>query len=185
MAQGRRSWVRGAVVLGVAGTMMAAALMSPALAVRLATTSYVKQKVNQAFNRTFGFFLQTPIAVFRSDPIPVAPNTALSAAIACPAGGVATGGGASGAGATDDWDLESSYPSNGATTGAGGTGWAVVMENATPSTTLSFRVYVVCGGGSSFTNFPAGSAPLRATEGEWSPGSATSEPTVVTKVLPR
>lgn len=184
MDRARKSWVRGAVVLGLAGTMMAAALMSPALAVRLATTSYVKQKVNQAFNQTLGRFLQTPIAVVRSDPIAVAPNVAQSAAIACPAGGVATGGGATGAGVTENWDLETSYPSNGATTGAGGTGWAVVMENASPAT-ASFRVYVVCGGGSSFTNFPVGSAPVRATHAEWSPASASIEPKVVTRALPR
>jgi hypothetical protein len=164
--------------------MMAVALLSPALAVKLATTSYVKQKVNQAFNQTFGFFLQTPIAVFRSEPISVNGNTAVSGSIACPAGGAATGGGASGVSAVDDWDLEASYPSNGATTGAGATGWTVVMQNATP-TPLSFRVYVVCGGGSTFTNFTPGSTPARAVNAEWSPASESAKPKVVTRAIPR
>lgn len=182
MERSRKSWVRGAIVLGLAGTMMAVALFSPALAVKLATTSYVKQKVNQSFNKTFGFFLQTPIAVFRSEPIAVPTGTAQAAAIACPPGGVATGGGATGASVSEDWDLETSYPSNGNTTGAGGTGWAVVMENASAGT-LSFRVYVVCGGGSSFTNFPAGSTPVRATDAAWSPASASAKPEVFTRTL--
>jgi hypothetical protein len=58
------------------------------------------------------------------------------------------------------------------------------MENATTAT-LSFRVYVVCGGGASFTNFPAGSTPVRTTDAAWAPGSASAKPTVVTRTLSR
>jgi hypothetical protein len=183
MKSSERGWVRGAVVIGIAGTMMAVALLSPALAVKLATTSYVKQKVNQAFNQTFSFFLQTPILAFRSDPIAVAPGVAQFAAVPCPPGGVATGGGASGASVAEDWDLETSYPSNGATAGAGATGWAVVMKNESTAP-LNFRVYVLCGGGSSATNFTPGSTPARATDAGWPPAPGV-KPTVVTRALPR
>jgi hypothetical protein len=151
--------------------------------VKLATTGYVKQKVNQAFNRTFDFFLQQPVAIIRSDPISVGPGVAQAASIACPPGGVTTGGGAAGANVAEDWDLEVSYPSNGASSTAGATGWAVVMENQTTGT-LSFRVYVLCAGGGSFTNFPPGSIP-RTGEAEWSPASTSFEPRVVSRSLPR
>jgi hypothetical protein len=171
------------VVIGVAGAMMAIALLSPALAVKLATTSYVKQKVNQAFNRTFGQFLQQPIAIIRSDPISVGTGVAQAAAIACPPGGVATGGGATGADVSEDWELEASYPSNGASSTAGATGWAVVMQNQTAGT-LAFRVYALCAGGTSFTNFPPGSPP-RAADAAWAPGSTSFKPEVATRALPR
>ncbi len=181
MKRSERGWVRGAVVIGVAGTMMAAALFSPALAVKLATTSYVKQKVNQAFNKTFGFFLQTPIVTTRSDPVVIAVGSFATASIACPPGGVATGGGAAtNSPSTEDWEMEASYPSNGATPGAGSTGWTVVMENVAAGT--SFRVYVVCGGGSGFGNFTPGST-AKTTGTEWAPDS--SKPEVNVTVHPR
>jgi hypothetical protein len=183
MKTSERGWVRGAVVIGIAGIMMAIALFSPALAVRLATTSYVKQKVNQAFNQSLNTFVQQPVAVFRSEPINVIANGGFaSASIGCPAGGAAVGGGASGASANEDWDLEASYPSNGATSGAGATGWSVVMTNES-TLPLNFRVYVVCAGASTFTNFTPGSTPVR-TNAEWAPASAP-KPTVVTRSLPR
>lgn len=185
MARVRKPWARGAVVIGVAGAMMAAALMSPALAVKLATTSYVKQKVNQAFNQTFANFLQTPIVTVRSDPVNVAGgNAAAAASIACPPGGAATGGGAAGASVLEDWDLEASYPSNGATTGAGTTGWTVVMSNETAAP-LNFRIYVLCGGGTSTAaNFAAGSTPVRTSGAVWPP-SPDFEAKVVTRTLSR
>jgi hypothetical protein len=161
-------------VLGVAGTMMAVAMLSPALAVRLATTSYVKQKVNQAFNRTFGLFLQQPVFTNRSDPIAVPVGTFAVASIACPPGGVATGGGAAQANPVEDWDMESSYPSNGATPGAGSTGWTVNMTNEVGGT--SFRVYVLCAGGTGLGNFAPGST-ARTTSAEWTP-DASSKPEV-------
>jgi hypothetical protein len=168
------------VVVGIAGVMMAVALLSPALAVRLATTSYVKQKVNQAFNRTFNQFLQTPIAYFRTDPIAVGPGAAQIASIGCPAGGVAIGGGAAGAAISEDWDLEQSYPSNGATTGAGTTGWTVAMENASAGP-LNFRAYVVCGGATStFTNYAVGGTPVK-TAAKWDPAGAEVQTKVVNR----
>jgi hypothetical protein len=161
--------------------MMAAALMSPALAVRLATTGYVKQKVNQAFNKTFSHFLQIPIVTTRSDPIAVPVGSFVTASIACPPGGVATGGGGVGNNpAAEDWEMEASYPSNGATAGAGSTGWTVIMENVAAGT--SIRVYVVCGGGTGFGNFPAGST-ARASGAEWAPDSV--KPEVNVTVQPR
>ncbi|MGH2712006.1 MAG: hypothetical protein ACRDH9_12490 [Actinomycetota bacterium] len=181
MKASERGWVRGAVVIGIAGTMMAVALLSPALAVRLATTSYVKQKVNQAFNQTFGLFLQQPIITTRSDPIAVPPGGFSLASIACPAGGVATGGGASSnSPLTENWEMEDTYPSNGATPGAGSTGWTVGMENIAGGTT--FRVYVVCGGGSGFGNFTPGST-AKTTDAEWAPDVSKPEVnfTVVTR----
>jgi hypothetical protein len=180
MARARKPWVRGAIVIGIAGAMMAAALMSPALAVRLATTSYVKQKVNQAFNRTFSLFLQQPIITNRSEAFAVPSGFRATASIACPAGGVATGGGAAtNSPSTENWEMESSYPSNGATPGAGSTGWTVVMENVTAGT--SFRVYVVCGGGSGLGNFTPGST-ARSTGADWAPD--TSKPEVNFTLLP-
>jgi len=175
MERARKGWVRGAVVIGVAGAMMAVAMLSPALGASFATKSFVKQKVNQAFNKTFGLFLQTPIVTTRSDPVAVAIGNFASASIACPPGGVATGGGAVGNNpVAEDWEMEASYPSNGATTGAGSTGWTVLMENVAAGT--SFRVYVICGGGSGFGNFTPGST-ARTTGAEWAP-DASSKPEV-------
>ena len=182
MRSSERGWVRGAVVVGIAGVMMAVALLSPALAVRLATTSYVKQKVNQAFNRTFSQFLQQPTVVVRSDPIAVAIGNFAIASISCPAGGVATGGGASTANTAEDWEMEASYPSNGASPAAGTTGWTAVMENIAGGT--SFRVYAVCAGGVGVGgNFTPGS-PARSTGAEWAP-DASFKPEVNVTVQPR
>lgn len=183
MARARKPWVRGAVVIGIAGAMMAAALMSPALATRLATTSYVKQKVNQAFNKTFGFFLQQPIVIVRSDPLSVPPALGSVFAIACPAGGVATGGGASVGSGSEDWDLEASYPSNGASSAAGTTGWAVSMTNES-TVTMNYRIYVLCAGGTGVgANFSPGATPVRATQ-DWPPPTPV-EPEVTSRLVSR
>ena len=61
MEASERGWVRGAVVIGLAGTILAVAMLSPALGVRLATTGYVKQKVNQLENE--------PCAIDRVDVV--------------------------------------------------------------------------------------------------------------------
>jgi hypothetical protein len=166
MKASERGWVRGAVVIGIAGVMMAAALLSPALAVRLATTSYVKAKINQSENQALGRFLQQPVFISRSDPIAVPVGGFAIASIACPPGGVATGGGASANTQLENWDLEASYPSSGSSPTAGFTGWTVSMENIAAGTT--FRVYVNCAGGGGTGNYAAGSA-ARATGTEWSP----------------
>jgi hypothetical protein len=180
MNRSERGWVRGAVVIGIAGVMMAVALFSPALAVKLATTSYVKQKVNQAFNKTFSQFLQLPIVTTRSEPVAVPVGNFALASIACPPGGVATGGGATQANPVEDWDMEASYPSNGATPGAGSTGWTVNMTNEVGGTT--FRIYVICGGGTGFGNFSPGSA-ARTSAAEWAPD--TSKPEVNVSIQAR
>ena len=175
MQRTRRSWVRGAVVLGLAGTMMAAALMSPALAVRLATTSYVKAKVNQAV-ATLRAEINAANTVsrqqtyVRSNPITVTAGASTAGEVNCPAGMVVTGGGA--AVSNGDLLLNDSVPtdSTGAFTssfgllgGAGMTGWGAIVTD-TGGGGGSFRVYAICRTGTQTgSNYASGNPALRTT----------------------
>lgn len=156
----RKSWVRGAVVLGLAGTMMAAALMSPALAVRLATTGYVKQKINSLRAESQNAFIEDGLSYVRSGPVTVGPSLFAVISISCP-GGKVTGGGASVADpTTNDAELEASYPSNGATTAAGTTGWTVSVENPS-GTAFTAAVYAICAKSSGSANYTEGGPPAK------------------------
>jgi hypothetical protein len=148
----RKSWGRGAIVLGLAGTMMAAALMSPALAVRLATTGYVKSQVRK-------LAIEDGIFYARTDPQLVQPATAVIISIPCPPEGVAISGGAStGNIQVDNVEVEISYPSSGATTNAGSTGWTVSVQND-GSAAINVRGYVICAHSSAINVYGENVAP--------------------------
>ena len=164
MEKTRRSWVRGAIVLGLSGTMMAAALMSPALAVRLATTGYVKQKINQAISafrtEAQNAFIEDGLQYGRF-VFAVPAGTATSISLGCPSGTKVTGGGGAIANvAAFDTDLEQSYPSNGSTTQPGTTGWTVTIENPT-GTAYNGAVYAICARATGTANYPESGAPAK------------------------
>ena len=178
MEKTRRSWVRGAIVLGLSGTMMAAALMSPALAVRLATTRYVKAKVNAAVNQvTTNLTAQINAAntisrqqtYLRSNSITVPGGGSAAGEVTCPAGMVVTGGGA--AVSNGLLVLNDSVPTDGTgnfttsfglTGGAGMTGWGAIVTD-TASSGGTFRVYAICRTGTQTgSNYTSGNTAPRA-----------------------
>jgi hypothetical protein len=167
-SRSERGWVRGAVVIGLAATMMAVALLSPALAVRLATTSYVKAKVNGAINsfrnQATNSFVEDGLTYVRSGLFPIGAGNFQVISVGCPAGQHVTGGGASTPNilTTDNPELEFSYPSNGATPGAGTTGWTVSVENF-GSDPFNASAYAICARSSGFANYIEGSSPRVTT----------------------
>ena len=165
MEKTRGSWVRGAVVLGLSGTMMAAALMSPALAVRLATTSYVKAKVNQAIGafrtEAQNAFIEDGLQYVRGNTFTLTPGNFVQMSVACPSGTKVTGGGASvGNLSTDDAELEASYPSHSGSTAAGTTGWTVSVDNES-SNAFNTNVYAICARSSGAASYAEGGAPAK------------------------
>lgn len=181
MDRARRSWVRGAVVLGLAGTMMAAALMSPALAVRLATTGFVKQKVRAAVNQvTTNLTAQINAAntasrqqtYLRSNSVTVPAGSAAAGEVTCPGGMIVTGGGA--AVSNGALVLNDSVPTDGSGTftssfgltgGVGMTGWGAIVTD-TGSGGGTFRVYAICRTGTQTgSNYTAGNTAPRVGVG--------------------
>lgn len=175
MERSERGWVRGAIVVGLAGTMMAVALLSPALAVRLATTSYVKAKIKPVSNRvgslenrvgglegTVGNLNQ--LAYVQGAPLNVPADSFAQVEALCPPGSFVTGGGGAvqvGAGRQID-----SYPSHGvgfpAPTGiapAGHTAWA--FEYVTGPSPEAVRAYAICSRVATRTGYTAGSPGVR------------------------
>lgn len=167
MARARKPWVRGAVVIGLAGAMMAAALMSPALAVRLATTSYVKAKVNQAINSFRGeaatTFIEDGLQYARTPSTSIVPGGFAIMSLACPAGTHVTGGGAAVPNLlTDNSELEASYPSNGASTTAGTTGWTASIQND-GGAAFNASTYAICAKSSGASAYGEGVPPAKYT----------------------
>lgn len=179
MKSSERGWVRGALVIGIAGTMMAVALLSPALAVRLATTGYVKSKVNglrsdlqgqinaesstlrgQSFGRTSAFFVPT--------------GSNVAAEIGCPAGMIVTGGGvyvdsaAILVNASNPTDGTGSFASSFGASGAGMNGWGVIVGEYLGGSGNA-RVYASCRTGfQTGSNYTSGSPAIRADgSGDW------------------
>jgi hypothetical protein len=189
MKPSENGWVRGAIVVGIAGAMMAVALLSPALAGKYATKKFVKSQVsglqtqiNQAQSaanaaqttantaNAAAAAHQTQTFV-RSAPIPVGAGTAAAGEIACPAGMVATGGGATVSNSAllmnDSVPTDGTgtfAPGFGLTAGAGFTAWGAIVTSTGGAGT--FRVYASCRtatqGGSNYTS---GVAALRSSSG--------------------
>jgi hypothetical protein len=175
MKDSEHGWIRGAVVIGLAAAMMAVALLSPALAVRLATTSYVKAKVNAATasltaqinagdaatrNQTF----------VRSAAIVVPASSAVAGEIACPVGMIATGGGATVSNSSlvmndsAPTDGTGAFPASfGLAGGAGYTAWGAIVTSTGGAG--SFRVYASCRTGTQTgSNYASGVAALRLAD---------------------
>ena len=157
MERSRRSWVRGAIVLGLSGTMMAAALMSPALAVRLATTKYVKAVVNKAIGafRTEaearfldvaegdGRYVENGTFVVRGAPLTIPAGSENFAEADCPAGTTVVGGG--GYSTATYMFLEASYPSDGTNTDTDGAkAWTVWAFNDSGGPSGQLFPYAIC-----------------------------------------
>ncbi|MGH2692768.1 MAG: hypothetical protein ACRDHM_09730 [Actinomycetota bacterium] len=144
MERARKQWIRGAVVIGVAGAMMAVALLSPALAVKLATTGYVKQKVNAVQNVALTA-LRTPD--YSQSPVQVVPaGTFGTIEGSCGVNHVVSGGASDGG--SDAISIFESYPSDGnfATANVTGrNGWAVTIGNfaATPVNVYAYKICAV------------------------------------------
>jgi hypothetical protein len=144
MERVRKGWVRGAVVIGVAGAMMAVALLSPALAVRLATTGFVKQKVRAVENVALTA-LRSPD--YSQSPVQtVQPGTFGTIEGSC-GGNLIVSGGVSDGG-SDAISVFESYPSDGnfATVNVSGrNGWAVTIGNfaVTPVNVYAYKICAV------------------------------------------
>jgi len=179
MERARKGWVRGALVLGVAGTMMAVAMLSPALAVRLATTGFVKQKVNaargalqnQINTATAASAAQTYL---RTDAAAVLAGGSTAAEISCPPGMLATSGGV--AVSNGGLVMNDSAPTDSTGTfagtfglggGAGYTGWGgIVTDLGGGGGTM--RVYAVCRTATQTgSNYTSGLAAVRTAGQTW------------------
>lgn len=166
MDRSRRGWLRGAVVVGVAGAMMAVALLSPALAVRLATTSYVKQKVNQVRDVALTG-LRAPD--YSQSPVQVVPPGTFGTIEGSCGGGLAVSGGASAGGSSAISILES-YPSDGNLATAnvtGRNGWAVTIGNFS-SSQVNVYAYKICAVASVSSGNVGGTARSSGSAGGWS-----------------
>lgn len=159
-------------MLGLAGVMMAAALMSPALAVRLATTGYVKAKINQAKNELSGRIggLEGRVGnveglnnlqFIRSSDVTVPDGGFGQAQAVCPSGTSATGGG--GVSTSVDGFQVDSYPTSGAAFSPGAfiqqgrSAWGFEWINFS-GFTQEISAYVVC-------------LAVDATGGNYTPGT--------------
>ncbi len=176
MATTRIPWLRGAAVIGVAGAVLAAALMSPVLAAKPARKAFVRAKVAQAVNafrtEAQNTFIEDGLSYVRTTPRSVAAGTFADMSVACPVGQKVVGGGAAvGNLTTDDAELEASYPSHGATQAAGTTGWTASIEN-TGTLPFSASAYAICARASGAAEYTEGGAAARgqATTGLRRPG---------------
>jgi len=178
MRNSERGWVRGAVVIGIAGTMMAVAMLSPALGVSFATKKFVKQKVNAAKNQLQGQITQVNAAIsatqaqafVRTAPVAVPAGAAVAAEIGCPTGMVATGGGVSVSNSalvmndSVPTDGTGAFPASfGLAGGVGFTAWGgIVTSTGGPGT---MRVYASCRtGAQTGSNYTAGGAAVRSAD---------------------
>lgn len=166
MAQTRRSWVRGTLVLGVAATMMAGALLTPALGTKSATTRYVKQKVRKVRKLAVTAF-RTP-DYWQSPLQTIAPTSFALVEGSC-GGKLVVSGGASHGGAVADVDIQESYPSDGnlgTLNVSGRNGWTVLVLNRM-SIASTFYAYQICATASTSTGNVGG--PARATASSQKP----------------
>ena len=168
MERARKGWVRGALVLGVAGAMMAVAMLSPAVGVSFATKSFVKQKVNQVKNQVNtvnGIALsafRSP-AYFQSAPLTLPGSSSGIAEASCGAAHAVSGGLSSSA--TGSTAIIETYPSDGDLSTlhvTGKNGWSVGVGNLSADP-VTIYVYLVCAETSSSTGNVGG--PSRSSDG--------------------
>lgn len=171
MERARKGWLRGAVVIGVAGAMMAVALLSPALAVRLATTSYVKGQVKKVSNRVNA--LEGTVANLNQLQYVVSPTVDIvdgglgQAEAICPSGYVVTGGGGS-SNTAEGFQLDS-YPTHGVGFPApsffapqGRTAWAFEWVDFGDGLDNQIRAYAICSRVANVSgNYAPGTFPAR------------------------
>ena len=130
----------------------------------------LKKRVTATENATEKTFYR------RSGPLTVAFEDYTFAEVACPAGTLATGGGASIdgpalIGISTPTDGTGQFVSTEGEAGAGHTAWGVVVADPFSSGPLQFHVYVICQAGSTAdSNYPAGvgtypRAPARGWDG--------------------
>jgi hypothetical protein len=165
MAQARRSWVRGTVVLGVAATMMAGALLTPALGTKSATTQYVKQKVRKVRKVTVTA-LRRPD--YQQSLHTIASNSTATVEGSC-GGKLVVSGGLS-HGGSQVFSLLESYPSDGnlgTLNVSGRSGWTVTAHNAL-NAPQNVYLYLICATAKGATGNVAG--PARATASSQEPG---------------
>lgn len=173
MKTSETGWVRGAVVIGIAGIMMAVALFSPALAVKLATTGYVKQKVKQV-NGVALTALRNP-SYLQSPPQSIAAGFLGTIEGSCQGRTVVSGGASSGGSAAGTVDLLESYPSDGnigTLNVSGRNGWSVTVANS-GTTAVNVYEYLVCADTTAAGGISGGPARSSAGSAKW---SFTSEP---------
>ncbi len=153
--------------MGVAGAMMAAALMSPALAVKLATTGYVKQKVNQV-NGVALTGLRNP-DYSQSPAQPLAAGAFGTIEGSCGGRFAVSGGTSSTGSAAGSIQMFESYPSDGNLTTAnvsGRNGWTTTVGNF-GTTTVNVYFYKVCADTSVATGNVGGTARSAGNGQEW------------------
>jgi hypothetical protein len=177
-----KGWVRGAVVIGIAGTMMAVALLSPALGASFATKSWTKQRINSKVGAATTN-LQSQInagdaagrvqTFVRSAPVLVSNGGTVAGDVACPSGMVATGGGvvANNAnmvvGASAPTDGTGNFSTFYGFSGIGMTGWGAIVSDPFFFGGGMFRVYASCRTGtvSTSSNYTSGGPAVRSTDG--------------------
>jgi hypothetical protein len=167
MERARKGWVRGALVLGVAGAMMAVAMLSPALAVRLATTGFVKQKVRAVQNVALTAlrnpdYSQSPVQTLQ-------PGFFGSLEGSCAGRLVVSGGSSSTGSAAGAIHVLESYPSDGdlATTNVSGrNGWTTTIGNF-GSAPMNVYFYKICADSSFSTGNVGGTARSAGQAREW------------------
>lgn len=156
-----KSWIRGVIVLGLAGGLLAASLMSPAAAGKFATKGFVNRKIDAISNRLSQVEDVNQLTYIQGASLAVPAGDIGRAVAVCPPGSFVTGGGGGtqfGQGTQID-----SYPSNGTAAGTGrppigNTAWVFEYE-AGPSIGENIRAYAVCARVDSTSGFTEGGAP--------------------------
>ena len=166
MAQAGRSWVRGTVVLGVAATMMAGALLTPALGTKSASTQYVKQKVRKV-RKVAVTALRKPDYQQALHTVPPSSGATLEGSCG---GRLAIAGGVSHGGSFNIVAITESYPSDGnlgTLNVSGRNGWTVTVGNANGNTPQNVYTYLICATAKGATGSVTG--PARATASSQQP----------------
>lgn len=172
MRNSERGWIRGAVVIGLAGAMMAVALLSPALAVRLATTGYVKQRVNAVGNIALSG-LRNP-SYGQSPVFSLPANNSITMEGSCVGRSVVGGGASAGGGAAGAINIIESYPSDGNITTpnvAGRNGWSVTVGNY-GATAVNVYEYLICADTTAASGITGSTARSTSSSPKWSSSTA-------------
>lgn len=156
-----RWWIRDAAVIGIAGGLLAAALMSPAVAGKFASKAFVNRKIDALSNRLSEVADVNQLTYIQGQQLAVPAGDIGKAEAVCPPGSFVTGGGGGtqfGEGTQID-----SYPSNGTGTFAarppiGNIGW-VFEYQASASTAENIRAYAICSRVDSTSGFTGGGPP--------------------------
>ncbi len=143
----RKPWIRGVLTLGILGSLAAGVLLSPAGAAAPLTKAKVKKIATKVANKAVANRLQDDVTSHTITSPTVTTGVTAEATVTCPAGKIATGGGAR---LTGDYlgtghappvvSIQRSHP-----TGTPPNGWeAYAIESSITGISWELTAYVLC-----------------------------------------